>query len=230
LEIDAMDHAMNTKHQRRAVLHRAWRGLALSGLLGVVGCAPLVVGGVATGVFVASDRRTSGTQLEDEAIELKSAHRLRDELGDRGHLNITSYNRQVLLTGEVPSEQDRLKAEHAVKGVENVRSVVNEVAVMGASSLSQRSNDALVTGRVKAAMVDARDLQSRAFKVTTERNIVYLMGIVTQREADRATQVTRNTQGVARVVRVLELVSEAELQRLQPPPAHQNTPRSNTEN
>jgi osmotically-inducible protein OsmY len=201
------------------------RVLIMGGLLGlgaVTGCAPLVVGGVATGLFVAIDRRTSGTQLEDEAIEVKSASRLREELNDRGHINVTSFNRQVLLTGEVPSEQDRQRAQAAVAGVENVRSIVNELAVMGSSSLSQRSNDTVVTGRVKAAMVDARDLQSRAFKVVTERNIVYLMGLVTQREADRATQVARNTQGVARVVRVLEIISEAELQRLQPPPANNN--------
>jgi osmotically-inducible protein OsmY len=212
--MDALLHAQCSR--------RLLAGIGLLGLGVMTGCAPLVVGGVATGVLVASDRRTSGTQLEDEAIELKSANRLRDELGDRGHINVTSYNRQVLLTGEVPSEQDRQKAHQAISSVENVRSVVNELAVMGASSLSQRSNDTVLTGRIKAAMVDARDLQSRAFKVVTERNIVYLMGIVTQREADRATQVTRNTQGVARVVRVLEIISEAELQRLQPPPSNTN--------
>lgn len=210
-----MDALLRTQCARRLVTVAGFLGLGA-----MMGCAPLVIGGVATGVLVASDRRTSGTQLEDEAIEVKSANRLRDALDDRGHINITSYNRQVLLTGEVPSEQDRQKAHAAIAGVENVRSVVNELAVMDASSLSQRSNDAVVTGRVKAAMVDARELQSRAFKVVTERNIVYLMGLVTQREADRATQVTRNTQGVTRVVRVLEIVSDAELQRLQPPPTN----------
>lgn len=207
------------------------RWLTLAGVLalgvGASGCVPLVVGGVATaGVLVAVDRRTSGTQLEDEAIELKSSNRFREDLEGRGHINVTSFNRQVLLTGEVPSEQDRQRAQQLVAGVENVRSIVNELAVMGSSSMSQRSNDAVVTGRVKAAMVDARDLHSRAIKVVTERNIVYLMGLVTAREADRATQVTRNTEGVSRVVRVFEFISDAELQRLQPPPADTRDPNA----
>ena len=151
---------------------------------------------------------------------------MREDLQGRGHINVTSFNRQVLLTGEVPSEQDRQRAQQLVAAVENVRSIVNELAVMGSSSVSQRSNDAVVTGRVKAAMVDARDLHSRAIKVVTERNIVYLMGLVTAREADRATQVTRNIEGVSRVVRVFEFISDAELQRLQPPPADTRDPNA----
>ncbi len=196
--------------------------VALTGLLaaalvgGLSACAPLVVGGVATGVLVASDRRTSGIQLEDEGIELRSANRLRDALGDKGHVNVTSFNRQVLLTGEVPTEQDKANVERLIGQVENVRLVVNELAVMGNSSLTQRSNDALVSGRVKAAIVDARDLTVHAFKVVTERGTVYLMGRVTQREATRVTDVVRATQGVQRVVRVLEVISEEELARIQP--------------
>lgn len=182
-------------------------------------CAPLVVGGMATGVIVATDRRTSGIQLEDEGIELRAASRLRDVLGDRGHVNVTSFNRQVLLTGEVPTEQDKGAVERAIGQVENVRLVLNELAVQDSTTFSQRSNDTLVTGRVKAAIVDARDLTVNAFKVVTERGTVYLMGRVTQREAGRATEVVRSVQGVARVVRALEIISEEELARVQPKPA-----------
>jgi osmotically-inducible protein OsmY len=171
------------------------------------------------GVMVASDRRTSGTQLEDEGIELRAASRLREQLGERGHINVTSFNRQALLTGEVPTEADKATAEQVVAKVDNVRSVVNELAVLGNSSLTQRSNDALVSGRVKAALVDAKDLTVHAFKVVTERGTVYLLGRVTQREATRATDVVRAVQGVQRLVRVLDIISEEELARTQPKPA-----------
>lgn len=182
-------------------------------------CAPLVVGGLATTAVMATDRRTSGTQLEDEGIELRAANRLRETLGERGHINITSYNRQVLLTGEVPTAQDKQLVEKIVSQVENVRVITNELGVMGNTSLSQRSSDALVTGRVKAALVDARDLYASAFKVLTERGTTYLMGRVTQREADRATEVARSSSGVQKVVRLFEIISEEELQRLLPQPA-----------
>lgn len=191
---------------------------SLAGALG--GCAPLLLGGAAVGgVLVASDRRTSGTQLEDEGIELRAASRLREQLGERAHINVTSFNRQALLTGEVPTEADKATAEQVVAKVDNVRSVVNELAVLGNSTLTQRSNDALVSGRVKAALLDAQDLTVHAFKVVTERGTVYLMGRVTQREADRATQVVRSVQGVQRLVRVLDLITEEELARLAPKPA-----------
>lgn len=183
-------------------------------------CAPLLIGGaMAGGAMVATDRRTSGAQLEDQGIELRSTNRLRDLLGERGNVSVTSYNRQVLLTGEVPTEADKAAVEKAVAGVENVRGIVNELAVLGAASLTQRSSDLLVTGRVKGAMVDARDISANAFKVVTSRGAVYLMGRVTQREADRATDLTRNTQGVQRVVRVLEIITEQDLARMLPQPA-----------
>jgi osmotically-inducible protein OsmY len=203
---------------------RASAGLVAVAVASVLGaslsaCVPLALGGMATGVMVAADRRTSGTQLEDEGIELKGASRLRDALGDKAHINLTSYNRQVLITGEVPSEADKARAEDVIKGVENVRSVVNELGVLGHSTLTQRSSDALLTGRVKAALVDSKDVFAKAFKVTTERGTVYLMGRVTQREATRATTIARSVEGVQRVVRMLEIISEEELARLQPPPA-----------
>lgn len=182
-------------------------------------CAPVMVGGAVMGSLVAVDRRTSGAQLEDEGIELRATSRIRENLGDRVHINITSYNRQVLLTGEVPSAQDKQLAEQVVSRVENVRAIVNELGVMGNSSFTQRSSDSLITGKVKAALVDARDLYASAYKVVTERGVTYLMGRVTQREADRGTDVARSTSGVQKVVRMFEILSEDELRAMLPKPA-----------
>lgn len=183
-------------------------------------CAPLVVGGVMVGgALVVSDRRTSGAQLEDEGIELRSVNRIKDTMGDKAHVNVTSFNRQVLLTGEAPTAKDREQIEATVRGVDNVRSVVNEIAVMPNSSLTQRSNDTLITGKVKASFVDAKDISFNVFKVVTERSTVYLLGIVTPREANRATEIARGVGGVEKVVRVFEIISEEELARTQPKPA-----------
>lgn len=187
-------------------------------------CVPLVMGGAFVGsAMVATDRRTSGAQLEDEGIELRANNRIGQALSEQAHINVTSYNRQVLLTGEVPTAADKQKLDDLVLKVDNVRSVVNEVAVLGATSLSQRSSDILVTGKVKAALVDARDLQSNVFKVVTERGVVYLMGRVSQREADRATELARNVSGVQKVVRVFEVLSEDELKNAVPQPAPVST-------
>jgi osmotically-inducible protein OsmY len=189
---------------------------------GLSACVPLPLllgGGAMTGgVLVASDRRTSGTVLEDNTIQIKAGNRIDENLGDRVHVNVTSYNRQVLLTGEVPSEQDKQLAGKVVAGVENARGVVNELAVLGHSTFTQRSNDALVTSRVKANLVDAKDLFANSFKVTTERSTVYLMGRVTQREANRATEVVSGTTGVQRLVRILEIISEDELAHMSQQP------------
>lgn len=182
-------------------------------------CAPLVVGGAVVGGMVATDRRTSGAQLDDESIELRGANRISDALGSRVRVNLTSYNRQVLLTGETPNEADRQRVEQIVAGMDNVRGVVNELVIMDSPNLQQRSADALVTGKVKASMVDSKDVFANVFKVVTERGTVYLMGRVTQREADRATEVTRGVSGVRRVVRILEIISEEELQRMSLQPA-----------
>jgi osmotically-inducible protein OsmY len=198
---------MNSLFSRRFV---AAALLASSTLL--TGCAPLLIGGAAVGgMMVYSDRRTSGTQLEDQSIEMKAANRARDIVGDRGHVNATSYNRVVLITGEVPTEAERAAVEKSIVQVENVKSTVNELAVMGPTSMTGRSNDTVLSSKVKATFVDAKDLQSNAFKVVTERGTVYLMGRVTEREGDRATELARSVAGVQRVVRVFELLSEAEL-------------------
>lgn len=181
-------------------------------------CAPLVMGGAVVGTALAvADRRTSGAQVEDQAIELKSISRLRDALDGRGNVNITSFNRVVLISGEVTSEADRSAAEKAIAGIDNVRGTVNELAVMGASSLTSRTSDGLITSKVKATLLEAKDLHGNAVKVVTERGTVFLMGIVTEREAGRAVELARSVSGVGKVVRVFEVVTEAELAALQAP-------------
>ena len=202
--------------------------LAAAALAGsLAGCAPLVIGGGAVvGTLMATDRRTTGTQVEDEGIEMRTASRIRETLGDRVHVNVTSYNRQVLLTGEVPTAADGQKVEQIAQGVDNVRSVVNDLGVMPASSLTQRSRDAFISTKVRASLVDAKDLSANAFKVVTERGVVYLMGRVTQREAKRSAEIARGVDGVRKVVRVFEVVSEEELIRggaaQQPAPVSQD--------
>jgi osmotically-inducible protein OsmY len=211
-----MSHALSNQRATRILTK-----VALCAVLGgsLSACFPVIMGGAVMGSLVATDRRTSGTQLEDEGIEMRAASRIRQNLGDRVHVSVNSYNRSVLLTGEVPNAQDKQLVEQVVSGVENVKSVVNELAELGNATLTQRSSDALVTGRVKAGLVDAKDLYANAFKVVTERGITYLMGRVTQREADRATEVARSTGGVQKVVRVFEIISEDELRNLLPQPA-----------
>lgn len=187
--------------------------LLAASLLG--GCAA-VVGGTAVGAaMAATDRRTTGAQVEDESIELKAASRASQVAADRGHVNVTSYNRTVLITGEVARPEDRAAVEKQVAAIEHVRAIVNELAVMAPSSMTVRSNDTYLTGLVKAAFVDAKDLQANSIKVVTERSTVYLMGRVTEREANRAAEVARGIGGVAKVVKVFEVISEAELAQIQ---------------
>ena len=181
-------------------------------------CAPLLIGGTATGVLVANDRRTSGAQLEDQTIEIKSLGNINNVVGDRGHINVTSFNRRVLVTGEVPSTGDKSAVAGSLSKTDNVQLVVNELVIGGAATFANRARDTLVTTRVKASMIEVRDLQASIVKVVTERGSVYLMGIVTQREADRASEVASSTSGVQRVVRLFEIVTEEELKRLLPPP------------
>ena len=207
---------MRSKNSTRPAL--LLTALAASTLLGA--CAPLLIGGAMVGgSMMVTDRRTSGTQLEDQGIEMKAAKRSDEAVGERGHINLTSYNRLVLITGEVPTEADKAAVELAVARVENVRSVVNELAIGSASSIGTRSNDTLLTSKVKASMVDAKDVLTNAYKVVTERSVVYLMGRVSEREAGRATDIARGVSGVTKVVRVFEIVSEAELAETQAKPA-----------
>ncbi|TNF61967.1 MAG: BON domain-containing protein [Burkholderiales bacterium] len=211
---------MNASRPRRVP---RWLGIGLAALTAsavLPACAPLLVGGAAvTSAVVITDRRTSGAQLEDQGIELRAANRLRDEVGARVRVNVTSYNRRVLLTGEVPNERDKALVAEIVSRVDNVSEVVNELAVVNSPGLRERAADTVTTGRIKAAIFDVKDLPLNAFKIVTERGTVYLMGRVTQSEADRATEIARNTEGVQRVVRILEIITEDELRRLQPAPA-----------
>lgn len=196
---------------KRPFLPLASLAAALAALT-LAGCAQLVVGGAAVSSMVmTSERRTSGAQIDDESIEFLGARRLGEAFPERTHINITSYNRQVLLTGEVPTAEMKQQAEQVISRVDGVRLVVNELAVMAPTTLAQRSNDVLITGKVRASFVDASDLQALHFKVVTERGIVYLMGRVTAREADRATQITRTIGGVQRVVRIFEVVTADDL-------------------
>ena len=193
---------------------RPWALLALvlGGSQLLSACAPLALGSAMVGGALSfTDRRTSGAQLEDEGIEFKASSRMRELLGERGHVNITSYNRTALITGEVPTEADKAAVEAAMARTENVRSTLNELAIGFPSSLVDRSNDALITGKVKASYVDARDIFANAYKVVTERGIVYLMGRVTEREADRGVAIARGVAGVQKVVKAFEIITEAEL-------------------
>jgi osmotically-inducible protein OsmY len=168
-------------------------------------CVPLAVTGAAAGALVAGDRRTTGTYIEDESIEWKAIDRVR-ELGTGAHVNATSYNRRVLITGEAPTEDVKKRIEASLRGIPNVREVTNELQVAGVSSLATRGNDALVTSNVKARLVNNGKVSPHHVKVVTESNVVYLMGLVSTAEADAAVEIARNTQGVSRVVKVFEYV------------------------
>jgi osmotically-inducible protein OsmY len=210
---------MNNQPAQINTVSNAWRAarvltLAVAAAATLGGCAAVAIGGALGTALVVSDRRTAGVQLEDQNIELKTLTRIRETVGDRGHVNATSFNRMVLITGEVPTEADRVAMEQTIARIENVRSTVNDLAVMAPSSLTARSNDAILTSKVKATFIDAKDLHATAVKVLTERGTVYLMGRVTEREATRAVELARGISGVQKVVRVFEVLSEDELKAL----------------
>lgn len=177
------------------------------------GCVPLVVGGgMATAAFSAADRRTTGAQVEDQGIELRAQERVSQNLGDKVRASITSYNRRVLITGEARSDTDKQAVERLVREVNNVGEVFNEMEVAPfTSSISQRSKDTMLTGQVKASLLNAKDIQASAIKVVTEMNVVYLMGIVTERESTRAAEIARGVNDVRKVIRLFEITSEESL-------------------
>ncbi|ANQ84008.1 hypothetical protein dqs_0940 [Azoarcus olearius] len=189
-------------------------GLIAAALPALQGCFPVVATGVGAGAAMIADRRTSGAYVEDEGIEWKIANRLRERFGDAIHVNVTSYNRNVLLTGEVPTDTIRSEIERSAAAADHVRGIVNETVVAGNSSLSARANDSLITSNVKARFVDSQRVSAHHVKVVTEANVVFLMGLVTREEADAATEVARTSQGVKRVVRVFEYINQAEADRL----------------
>jgi osmotically-inducible protein OsmY len=178
------------------------------------GCFPMVAAGVTTGVLATMDRRSLGTQTEDETIEWKAGSRLGEKLGDRTHINVTSYNRKVLLTGEVFTAEIKSSAEAIVSEVPNVLGVYNELAVAPASSYSERSNDSFVTSKIKSRSVDNGKFNPVHVKVITEAGVAYLLGMVTQPEADAAIGVARTTAGVKKVVNLLEIITPAKAREL----------------
>ncbi|RJF97518.1 BON domain-containing protein [Noviherbaspirillum saxi] len=198
---------------------RITRPLAATILCGVVvaslqGCVEMAVGSAVVGTLSATDRRTFGAQTEDKAIVFKGETRIPNLVGNAGHVNVTSFNRKVLLTGEVRDEAMKAAVEREVGAIEGVQSIVNDLEIAGTSSFTSRSNDSLITGKVKAAFVDARDLYANSIKVVTERGIVYLMGRVTQREGQLAGQVASGVNGVQKVVKVFEYISDDEFRQM----------------
>jgi osmotically-inducible protein OsmY len=167
-------------------------------------CVPVVVGGAAAGGAMAADRRTSGIYIEDENIELKALKLMETNLGEHAHVNVTSYNRNVLLTGEVPTAESKTKAESLVKEITNIRNMTNEITISPKSSIGSRSNDSYLTSKIKTKFVTENKFPANYVKVVTENSVVYLIGIVTQAEADAAAEIARNTSGVTKVVKVFE--------------------------
>ncbi len=176
------------------------------------GCAAVVVGAAAGTAMVAVDRRQPDIMATDERIEIQATDRINGIFKDKGHINVTSFNRQVLLTGEAATEALKQDAERAAATTQEVRNVINELTIGPPSSFSQRSNDSYLTSIVKSRFVSAQKFNPIHVKVVTEAGTVYLMGMVTRREADDATQIARTTSGVKRVVRVFEYIPD-------PPPA-----------
>lgn len=168
------------------------------------GCFPVIATGAGATALMLEDRRTTGTYVEDEGIELKTGNRVSERFRDQVYVNVTSYNRIVLLTGEATSESLKAEVEKIARAVENVRNVVNEITIAGLSSYVSRSNDALITSKVKARFVEAGKFQTNHVKVVTENGAVYLLGLVKRQEADDAVEIARTTGGVQKVVKVFE--------------------------
>lgn len=198
---------------------RVKRPLAAIALCGAVaislqGCVEMMIGGAVMGTIAATDRRTFGAQTEDKAIAIKGETRIANLVGSAGHVSVASFNRQVLLTGEVRDAEMKAAAGREAEAIEAVKSVVNELEIAGASSYTSRSSDALITGKVKASFVDTQDLYANSIKVVTERGTVYLMGRVTQREGTLAARIASGVSGVHKVVKVFDYISEQELKDL----------------
>jgi osmotically-inducible protein OsmY len=182
----------------------------------LTGCFPVVATGVVGGALSLADRRTTGAQADDQGIELKAFNRFREAFKDnRISLSVVSYNRIALLTGYVPDQATKDQAAKIVSGIENVRTVLNEVIIGPVPSLRTYGADTVLTTRVKASLVEAKDIQANVIKVYTESSTVFLMGVVTDREANRAAEIASRVSGVRRVVRAFEIISDAELQRIQ---------------
>ncbi len=168
-------------------------------------CIPLLVGaGVGAGVMMAEDRRTNATLLEDQTIEIKARNRITDKYGEQVNINVTSFNRFVMLTGQAPTEEIKQDLSVLMLEVPNVRNIQNEIVVGGASSVTSRASDALLTSRVKGRLAQNKDVSANNIKVVSENGTVFLMGLVTRAEADFAAQTAATTSGAQRVVKVFE--------------------------
>lgn len=192
--------------------------LLLIGMLATLpslqGCFPALVGGAALGVMSLHDRRSTGTQTDDEAIEWKARNQIPAQYQETAHVNFTSYNRRLLITGEATNAEAKASIEAGVRKLEGVREVYNELGVGEISSLGSRSTDSYIDSKVKARLVDSKQISANHIKVVTERAITHLMGIVSEREAKIAIQIARTTAGVRKVVNLLEVMSDDEIQRL----------------
>lgn len=180
------------------------------------GCFGAAAVGVGAGALVFADRRATEVQVTDEGIELRAGNRISEKYGSNTHVNITSYNRTVLLTGEVPDAAAKGDIEKLVSEVQNVKAISNELQVAATSTLTARSNDTYITSKVKARFVDANQFAANHVKVVTEAGVVYLMGLVSQKEANAAVEVARTTGGVQKVVRVFEIISDADAAKSAP--------------
>jgi len=200
--------------------------LCCASALSLQGCVEMVVGSAVIGTFAATDRRTFGAQTDDKAIALKGESRLSNIMGKYAHVDVNSFNRRVLLTGEVADENAKAAAEREIRAVDGVVAVTNELVIGPVSNYTARSNDALITTKVKATFVDTQNLSANAFKVVTEAGVVFLMGRVTQREGNQAADVTSSISGVRKVVKVFEYITEEELKTYQTTPS-KNPPSDN---
>jgi len=196
----------NTRRPMAVLLTKVVLGSAL--LASLSGCFGLIVGAGIGSAVSAVDRRTLGAQTEDKSVTVKAEIKMREVTNGNGNINVTSFNRKVLLTGEVRDEAMKATAEREVRKIENVVSVINELKISGSSSYTSRSNDALITTKVKASLVDMKTVSAISFKVTTERGVVYLMGLVTPREGNIAADVAKGVSGVTSVVKIFEYISE----------------------
>ena len=179
--------------------------IAATACLLLPGCAPVLIGAAAGGAYTSlEDRRTAGVQIDDEGIELRVGNRIGDRFADRVHVSVTSYNRSVLLTGEVPNEATRAQVEKFARDNASVRAVTNDLQIAAPSSLGSRANDSLITSRVKARLLESTRVNALHVKVVTEAGVVYLLGIVTEAEANEAVEIARTTAGVIKVVKVFE--------------------------
>ena len=202
--------------------------LCMALLSSLQGCVAVVAGAAVSGAVATADRRTLGAQTEDKAIAVKAEAHMGNIVGDAGHVNINSYNRKVLLTGEVRDEAMKRAVENEVRGISNVEGVMNELEIRGPSSYTSRSSDTLITSKVKLSLADKKTVSATSFKVVTEHGTVYLMGLVTPREGNIAADVAQGVSGVMRVVKMFEYINEEDLRSTQPAQQPQAQPQGTT--